>query len=113
MHLATAPAEAFATGRPRAAMACADCSAKPIAKRRRHRYHVPMAANDIFDAKAVLIAQLVELRTEHRDLDEAINRLQALPDDDELALRRLKKRKLLLKDRIAALERQLDPDEYA
>lgn len=72
-----------------------------------------MAANDIFDAKAVLIAQLVELRTEHRDLDEAIGRLQALPADDELALRRLKKRKLLLKDRIAALERQLDPDEYA
>jgi hypothetical protein len=36
-----------------------------------------------------------------------------LPLEDELAIRRLKKRKLLLKDRIASLERQLDPDEYA
>lgn len=59
------------------------------------------------------MAQLLELRTEHRDLDEAIARVEAMPLDDELAIRRLKKRKLLLKDRIAALERQLDPDEYA
>ncbi len=76
-------------------------------------YHARMAANDVFDEKAGLLAQLVELRTEHRDLDDAIARIEALPTDDELAIRRLKKRKLLLKDRIAALERQLDPDEYA
>lgn len=72
-----------------------------------------MAANDTFDDKAGAMTQLVELRTEHRDLDEAIARIEALPLDDELAIRRLKKRKLLLKDRIASLERQLDPDEYA
>lgn len=72
-----------------------------------------MAANDSFDEKTGLLAQLVELRTEHRDLDEAIARLEAIPPEDQLAMRRLKKRKLLLKDRIAALERQLDPDEYA
>ena len=72
-----------------------------------------MAANDTFDEKTGLQAQLVELRTEHRDLDDAIARIEAMPVDDELAIRRLKKRKLLLKDRIAALERQLDPDEYA
>jgi hypothetical protein len=72
-----------------------------------------MAANDIFDDKAGVMTQLVELRTEHRDLDEAIARIEALPLEDELAIRRLKKRKLLLKDRIASLERQLDPDEYA
>jgi hypothetical protein len=58
-------------------------------------------------------ASLEELKTEHRDLDAAIARLDAAPGDDELLLRRLKKRKLQLKDRIAAMERQLDPDEYA
>ena len=61
----------------------------------------------------LLQARLVELRTEHRDLDEAIDRLTLVPSEDQLLLRRLKKRKLLIKDRISALERLLDPDEYA
>jgi hypothetical protein len=65
------------------------------------------------DDPAVLKAQLQELRSEHRDLDQAIARLDAAPTEDELLLRRLKKRKLFLKDRIAAIERALDPDEYA
>jgi hypothetical protein len=65
------------------------------------------------DDPAVLRAKLQELRSEHRDLDEAIARLDAAPTEDELLLRRLKKRKLTLKDRIAAIERELDPDEYA
>ncbi len=60
-----------------------------------------------------LQARLVELRIEHRDLDEAIGRLTLAPSEDELMLRRLKKRKLLIKDRIAMLENMLDPDEYA
>ena len=54
--------------------------------------------------------QLVELKLEHRDLDTAITRLEHDPAHDELQLRRLKRRKLLLKDRIALLERQFDPD---
>ncbi len=65
------------------------------------------------DDPAVLKAKLHELRSEHRDLDEAIARLDAAPTEDELLLRRLKKRKLTLKDRIAAIERALEPDEYA
>jgi hypothetical protein len=60
-----------------------------------------------------LIAQLQELRIEHRDLDEAINRLEAEPTLDELLLRRMKKRKLHLKDRISVIERILEPDELA
>lgn len=56
-----------------------------------------------------IAAQLVELRTEHRDLDAAIARLQDLPAD-EMAIRRLKKRKLRIKDMIAYLENQLIPD---
>lgn len=55
-------------------------------------------------------AQLQELRVEHRDLDEAISRLELAPPADELVLRRLKKRKLHLKDRICVLERLLEPD---
>ena len=70
----------------------------------------PIDANQ---SPEVLPARLVELRTEHRDLDEAIDRLTLVPPEDQLLLRRLKKRKLLIKDRISALERLLDPDEYA
>lgn len=54
--------------------------------------------------------RLHELQVEHRDLDEVIERLvQSLPHD-ELMLRRMKKRKLLLKDRISILERMIEPD---
>jgi hypothetical protein len=57
------------------------------------------------------IAQrLVELKLEHRDLDAAIDRLQADIQSDELALKRLKKRKLQLKDAITRLESALIPD---
>ncbi|MCX7162606.1 MAG: DUF465 domain-containing protein [Betaproteobacteria bacterium] len=74
-----------------------------------------MEPTDAKDSPEVLQARLVELRTEHRDLDAAISQMTLLPPDDQLLLRRLKKRKLLIKDRISALERLLDPDpdEYA
>jgi hypothetical protein len=62
------------------------------------------------DEPGNLRAQLQELRVEHRDLDEAIVRLESAPPHDELLLRRLKKRKLQLKDRICLLERMLEPD---
>ena len=65
------------------------------------------------DAPAVLNAHLQELRIEHRDLDAAIARLAAAPIEDELLLRRLKKRKLQLKDRIAVIERMIEPNESA
>jgi len=58
-------------------------------------------------------ARLVRLRTEHRDLDSAIEALIALPAPDQLQLARLKKRKLRLKDEIALLEDQLIPDIIA
>jgi hypothetical protein len=54
--------------------------------------------------------QLAELRVEHRDLDDVIVRLSQDPLVDQLQLRRLKKRKLLLKDMIAKLESRLIPD---
>jgi len=60
-----------------------------------------------------LAARLEELRTEHRDLDSAIAQLAETPPEDELMIRRLKKRKLLLKDRISLIERMLEPDEPA
>jgi hypothetical protein len=55
-------------------------------------------------------SRLRELTLEHRDLDVAIHRLAEDPLHDQLALKRMKKRKLLLKDQISLLERQLDPD---
>ncbi len=55
-------------------------------------------------------ARLQELQTEHRDIDNVINHLAATTTPDELLIRRLKKRKLLLKDRITQLEQILVPD---
>lgn len=66
-----------------------------------------------FDEVTSLRLRLQELRLEHRDLDDAITSLAANPTGDELMLRRLKKRKLVLKDRIIAIEHLLSPDERA
>lgn len=55
-------------------------------------------------------AQLHELKIEHRDLDQVISHLIENPPPDDLLIRRLKKRKLLLKDRILQLEQMLIPD---
>ena len=56
------------------------------------------------------IERLRQLRIEHRDLDDVIHRLQLDLYVDQVQLRRLKKRKLLLKDQIARLESLLSPD---
>ena len=56
------------------------------------------------------VRRLKELRTEHRDLDAVIDRLAADPHVDQIMLRRLKKRRLLLKDMIARLESERIPD---
>ena len=60
-----------------------------------------------------LRAKLEEYRTEHRALDAAIERLAQDLSMDQLQLRRLKKRKLALKDLIARLESRLIPDQPA
>jgi hypothetical protein len=65
-----------------------------------------MKSNDISEIKRLLR----ELREEHRDLDMAIDRMIMDPWQDQLRLRRLKKRKLKLKDWIAKLESKLIPD---
>ncbi len=65
-----------------------------------------MKSDDISEINKLLR----ELREEHRDLDLAINRMIVDPWQDQLHLRRLKKRKLRLKDWIARLESRLIPD---
>lgn len=57
--------------------------------------------------------RLIELRMEHADLDDLIDRIPQAPSGDDLTLRRLKKRRLLLRDQINRLESQLDPPEPA
>ncbi len=57
-----------------------------------------------------LARQIIELQIEHRDLDFMIDRLSADPAHDELQLRRLKKRRLKLKDAITLLQLHLEPD---
>lgn len=63
--------------------------------------------------EAHIIQRLGSLRTEHRDLDSAIDALRLLGTSDQLQLARMKKRKLALKDEIALLEDQLIPDIIA
>ena len=57
--------------------------------------------------------RLIELRIEHGDLDSLIDQTSLTIPDDELSMRRLKKRRLLLRDQIACIEAELDPPEPA
>ena len=65
---------------------------------------------DIKDDPTQIAQRLAEFRLEHRGLDEAIAKLAADPESEDLQIRRLKKRKLKLKDTIAILESKLIPD---
>jgi hypothetical protein len=57
--------------------------------------------------------RLIELRIEHADLDSLIDQAMRERPADELALRRMKKRRLLLRDQIVTLEMQIEPPEPA
>lgn len=71
-------------------------------------------ANKLSDEeRASLQAELEHMREEHRDLDAAIEALTHLPTGDRLQIQRLKKRKLVLRDRIVFIEDQLTPDIIA
>ena len=59
---------------------------------------------------AAVRRRLVELKVEHHDIDLSLQRLADDPHVDELALKRMKKRKLQLKDMIAKLQSELIPD---
>lgn len=65
------------------------------------------------EERASLQAELEHLRQEHRDLDTAIEALLHLGAVDRLQVQRLKKRKLILRDRLAYIEDQLTPDIIA
>jgi len=56
---------------------------------------------------------LIELRIQHADLDSLIDRAGSTSDADDLVLRRMKKRRLQLRDQISRLESELDPPEPA
>ena len=64
-------------------------------------------------SKILLINQLEELEQEHRDLDEILIRLQEKQTVDLLQIQRLKKRKLMLKDKIIYLKNKIEPDIIA
>jgi hypothetical protein len=65
------------------------------------------------EERAALAAQIERLREEHRDLDAAIEALRDSGQADQLQLQRLKKRKLLLRDKLSQLEDQITPDIIA
>lgn len=68
------------------------------------------AAND---SDPDLRDELNRLKEEHRDLDSAIDALKVSVAGDQLQIQRLKKRKLILRDRIAQIEDELHPDIIA
>lgn len=68
---------------------------------------------NVMSEEELLKTQLAELKREHRSLDEEIEEFSAGPGGDALAIRLLKKRKLVLKDRISWIEDQLYPDIIA
>lgn len=63
--------------------------------------------------EADLRAELQQLRIEHKDISDAVEALEAIGQVDQLQIRRFKRRKLLLKDRIRQIEDQLTPDIIA
>ena len=65
------------------------------------------------DEQASMHARLQQLKLEHRDLNDVIDRLIEHAPFDQLQLQRLKKRKLMLKDQISRLEDQITPDIIA
>lgn len=67
----------------------------------------------VMDQNELMLAELLELRRQHRTLDEEIAGLAASPLGDQLKIKRLKKRKLHLKDEIARIEDKLYPDIIA
>lgn len=67
---------------------------------------MPITDDELAGARAALH----ELQVEHRDLDQVIIHLVENPPPDQLLIRRLKKRKLHLKDKIDCLQRVLVPD---
>mgnify|MGYP006132741751 FL=1 len=64
-------------------------------------------------SKNLLIDKLKNLEQEHRDIDEVLTQLQEKQTIDLLQIKRLKKRKLLLKDKIFYLKNKIEPDIIA
>ncbi len=65
------------------------------------------------EERQAIMAEIEKLREEHRDLDVAISALVALETRDQIQVQRLKKRKLILRDRLGFLEDQTTPDIIA
>ena len=72
-----------------------------------------MASTLSSEQREAFLAEIERLREEHRDLDTAIDALNQNGPLDQLQLQRLKKRKLILRDRLTFLEDQLTPDIIA
>lgn len=72
-----------------------------------------MAVNENDETRGQFEAELARLRQEHRDLDAAIEALENNVAGDQLQIQRLKKRKLVLRDRMSYVGDQLTPDIIA
>ena len=81
-----------------------------LAKACSSAYHVAVHTDEDLET---LQARLAALQIEHRDLDAVIAHLTSTASSDDLLLRRMKKRKLQLKDKITLTERLLTPDDLA
>ena len=89
-----------------------DCGIGPCVERMHPQMNAPKGPIEM-SHEDVLRVKLEVLRREHRDLDDAIAALHDAVNPDQLTLRRLKKQKLMLKDRISRIEDELTPDIIA
>jgi hypothetical protein len=87
---------------------------RPAGTCRPQRFGTAAMADKLSDEeRAALRAELERLRQEHRDLDSAIEALAEIAASDQLQIQRLKKRKLVLRDKIDRIEDTLTPDIIA
>lgn len=70
-------------------------------------------SNQYLDEEEALRGEIERLRLEHRDLAAAIDALLSVGSIDQLQIQRLKKRKLILRDKLSHLEDQMTPDIIA
>jgi hypothetical protein len=75
-------------------------------------HHQPMTARTTSEDADMIRERIAQLQSEHHGLDSLIAKMAAIPGINDLEMRRLKKRKLKVKDTILLLQLQLEPDAH-
>jgi hypothetical protein len=91
---------------------CLDCCLKRVLRAKQGDFD-PMTLPTEMTHRDILRVKLAKVKQEHRDLDDAIHAIHDTVNPDILLLKRLKRQKLVLKDKIAKYQDELTPDIIA